>query len=163
MSNGQTGKLVLQEVPSGDIEKKIVALLLKFAKSISPEELTAKVRNTPYVLSNNIPAEKAMILLEALQKLGATAAFVPHALLQTPAEEIRTIEHAARFTFEPPRFEKPEPPAVQPEPRKKGSRRLVMFLITILFLLSMGYLAWQLWPMLGDEVRGWWSYLKQLL
>ena len=163
MSNGQRGKLVLQEVPSGDVENKIVALLFKFAKNISPEELRAKVRNTPYVLSNNIPAEKALILLEALQKLGATAAFVPHAPLQPPAEEESTIERAARFTFDPPRFEKPEPPAVPPEPRKNGLRRLVMILVTILFLLSMGYLAWLLWPMLGDEVRGWWNYLKQLL
>jgi len=162
MSNGQRGRLVLQEVPSGEVEQRIVTLLSKFAKSVSPEELTAKIRNTPYALSNDIPAEKALILLEALQKLGATAAFVPHATAQTPVEQITEIERAPRFTFDASPLEKEEPPAVQPEPRKNGSRRLVMTLITILLLLSMGYLAWQIWPIVGDTVRELWSYLKQL-
>ena len=162
MSNGQRGKLVLQEVPSGEVEKRVVMLLAKFAKSVSPQELTAKVRNTPYALSNDIPAEKALILLEALQKRGAMAAFVPHAS-QPPVEQITAIERAPRFTFDPPPLAEEKPPAVQPRPRKNGARRLVMTLVTILFLLSMGYLAWQLWPMLGDEIRGWWSDLKQLL
>ena len=162
MSNGQRGRLVLQEVPTGEVEQRIVTLLSKFAKSASPEELTAKVRNTPYALSNDIPAEKALILLEALQKLGATAAFVPHATAQTPVEPITEIERAPRFTFDASPLEKEEPPAVQPEPRKNGSRRLVMTLITILLLLSMGYLAWQIWPIVGDTVRELVSYLKQL-
>jgi hypothetical protein len=163
MSNGQRGKLVLQEVPTGEIEERIVTLLSKFAKSASPEELRAKVRNTPYALSKDIPAEKALILLEALQKLGATAAFVPHAPAQPPVEEITAIERVPRFTFDPPPLQDEEPPALQPEPRKSGSRRLVMTLVTILFLLSMGYLAWQLWPVVGDTVRELVSYLKQLL
>jgi hypothetical protein len=163
MSNGQRGKLVLQEVPIGEVEKRVVMLLSKFAKSTSPEELTAKVRNTPYALSNDIPAEKALIVLEALHKLGATAAFVPHAPLQPPAEEITTIERAARFTFDSPPLPQEEPLAVQPEPRKNGTRRLVMTLVTILFLLSLGFLAWQLWPVVGDTIREWWSSLKQLI
>jgi hypothetical protein len=97
MSNGHTGKLVLQEVPTGEVEKKVVLLLSKFAKSISHEKLTAKVRNTPYFLSNDIPAEKALILMEALQKLGATVAFVPHAPLQPPAEQITVMEPEPRL------------------------------------------------------------------
>jgi hypothetical protein len=162
MSNGQRGRLVLQEVPPGDVEKRIVTLLSKFAKSVSPEDLIAKVRNTPYALSNDIPAEKALILLEALQKLGATAAFVPHAPVQPPVEEITAIERAPRFTFDSPPLAKEEPPAVLPEPRKSGTRRLAMTLVTILFLLSMGYLAWQLWPLVGNTIRELGSYLKQL-
>ncbi len=163
MSNGQRGRLVLQEVPAGEVEKRIVTLLSKFAKSVTPEELKTKVRNTPYALSNDIPAEKAMILLEALQKLGATAAFVPHAPLQPPAKETIPFERARRFTFDPSPIPKRQPPAVEQLPGKKGARRLVMLLITIIFLLSMGYLAWQLWPMLGEQVRALISYLKQLL
>lgn len=162
MSNGQTGKLVLQEAPYGDVEKKVVMLLSKFAKNASPEELTAKVRNTPYTLSNNIPAEKALILLEALQKIGATAAFVPHAPLQQPAEQITVVEPEPRRTFAPPPLMEEESISVQSEPRKNGSRRLVITLITILFLVSLGYLAYQLWPILGDQVRALGTYLKQL-
>ena len=162
MSNGHTGKLVLQEAPYGEVEKKVVMLLSKFAKSASPEKLTEKVRNTPYTLSNNIPAEKALILLEALQKLGATAAFVPHTPLQHPAEQITVVEPEPRRTFDPPPLVEEKPLSVQSEPRKTGSRRLVITLITILLLLSLGYLAYQLWPILGDKVRELWSYLKQL-
>ncbi len=163
MSNGHRGKLVLQEVPTGDVEKKVVMLLSKFAKSASPEKITAKVRNTPYFLSNDIPAEKALILMEALQKLGATAAFVPHAPLQSPDEQITVVEPQPRLTFDPPPLAEEKPLFVQPQPRKNGSRRLVITLITILFLLSLGYLAYQLWPILGDKVRELGSYLKQLL
>ena len=163
MSNGQRGKLVLQQVPTGEVEKRVVMLLSKFAKSASFEQLTAKVRNAPYALSNDIPAEKALILLEALQKLGATAAFVPHAPLQPPAEQITPIERAPRFTFDPPPMPQEEPLAVQPESRKNGTRRLVMTLVTLLLLLSLGFLAWQLWPIVGDTIREWWSSLKQLL
>jgi len=42
MNNAQRGKLILQEVPAGEVEKKVVMLLLKFAKSASVEELTNK-------------------------------------------------------------------------------------------------------------------------
>ena len=162
MSNGHTGKLVLQEAPYGEVEKKVVMLLSKFAKNASPEELAAKVRNTPYTLSNNIPAEKALIVLEALQKLGATAAFVPHAPLQQPAEQITVVEPEPRRTFDRPPLVEEESLSVRPETRKNGSRRLVITLITILFLLSLGYLAYQLWPILGDKVRALGTYLKQL-
>jgi hypothetical protein len=162
MSNGHKGKLVLQEVPTGEVEKKVVLLLSKFAKSASPEKLKAKVRNTPYFLSNDIPAEKALLLMEALQKLGATAAFVPHAPLQPPAEQITVVEPKPRRTFDRPPLVEEDPLSVQPKPGKNGSRRLVITLITILFLLSSGYLAYQLWPVLGDKVRELGSYLKQL-
>ena len=162
MSNGHRGKLVLQEVPSGEVEKKVVMLLSQFAKSATREQLTAKVRNTPYFLSNDIPAEKALIILEALQKIGATAAFVPHVPLQEPAEQITVVEPEPRRTFNLPPMTEEKPPFVQPEPRKNGSRRLVGTLVTILFLLSLGYLAYQLWPFLGDKVHDLVTYLKEL-
>ena len=162
MSNGYRGKLVLQEVPSGEVEKKVVMLLSKFAKSVTTETLTAKVRNTPYALSNDIPAEKALIILEALQKLGATAAFVPHAPSQPAEEPIPVMGPESRFTFDASPLSEKEPPPVQPEPRKNGTRRLVIALITIIFFLSMGYLAYQLWPFVGDRVRELWTSLKQL-
>ena len=163
MSNLERGKLVLKEVPAGEVEKKVVMLLSKFAKTASVEELTEKVRNTPYALSNNIAAEKAVLILEAFQKLGATAVFIPH-MTEKPATKAATpIKPEPRFTFDPtPDFEK-EPPPVQPAAKKNGSRRLTVTLINILLILSLGYLAWQLWPILGDKVMELWSYLKQLI
>jgi hypothetical protein len=164
MNNAERGKLVLQEVPSGEVEKKIVALLLKFAKSASVEELTEKVRNTPYTLTNNIAAEKAVLLLEAFQKIGATAAFVPDMTEKPAAEPFTPVISEPRFTFGPATDLEEAPPPVQPAAKKKknGGRRLTMTLITILLILSLGYLTWQLWPILGDKVIELWSYLKQL-
>ncbi len=163
MSNGQRGKLVLQEVPTGEIEKRVVMLLLKFAKSASVEELTEKVRNTPYALSNDIAAEKAVLILEAFQKLGATAVFIPHMTEEPAAEPYTPVESEPRFTFRPSPDLEEDPLPVQPAAKKDGIRRLTMILVTILLILSLGYLAWQLWPILGDKVRELWSSLKQLL
>ncbi len=162
MSNGHRGRLVLQEAPSGEVEKKVVMLLSQFAKSATREQLTEKVRNTPYFLSNDIPAEKALIILEALQKLGATAAFVPHVPLQQPDEQITVVEPEPRRTFNAPPLMEEKPPFVQPQPRKNSTRRLVGIFVTILFLISLGYLAYQLWPFLGDRVGKFISYIKQL-
>ena len=163
MSNGQRGKLVLQEVPTGEIEKRVVMLLLKFAKSASVEELTEKVRNTPYALSNDIAAEKAVLILEAFQKLGATAVFIPHMTEEPAAEPYTPVESEPRFTFRPSPDLEEEPLPVQPAAKKNGVRRLTMILVTILLILSLGYLAWQLWPILGDKVRELGAYLKQLI
>jgi hypothetical protein len=165
MSNIERGKLILKEVPAGEIEKKVVMLLSKFAKSASVEELTQKVRNTPYALSNDIAAEKAVLMLEAFQKLGATAVFIPH-MTEKPAAEPSTplkVESEPRFTFSPTQDLEEEPPPVKPAAKKNGSRRLTVTLITILLILSLGYLVWQLWPILGGKVIELWSYLKQLI
>ena len=163
MSNVKRGKLILKEVPAGEVEKKVVTLLLKFAKNATVEELTEKVRNTPYALSNDIAADKAVLILEAFQKFGATAVFIPHVTEKPAAEPITPFRSEQRFTFNPqPDFEE-EPPPVKPVAKKNGSRRLTVILVTILLLLSLGYLAWQLWPLLKDKVIELWSYLKQLI
>jgi hypothetical protein len=163
MTHAQRGKLILKEVPAGEVEKKVVMLLLKFAKNASIEELTEKIKNAPYALSNDIAAEKAVLLLEAFQKLGATAVFVPHMTEEPAAEPYTPVDSEPRFTFRSSPAPEEEPLPVQPVAKKNGTRRLAMILVSILLLLSLGYLAWQLWPILGDKVRELWSSLKQLL
>jgi hypothetical protein len=165
MNSAERGKLVLQEVPSGEVEKKVVRLLLKFAKSASLEELTEKVRNTPYTLGNNIAAEKAVLMLEAFQKIGATAVFIPHMTEKPAAEPVTPVISEPRFTFDPAADLEESPQPVQPAAKKKknGGRRLTLTLITILLILSLGYLAWQLWPILGEKVIALWDYLTQLI
>ncbi len=162
MNNAQRGKLILKEVPAGEVEKKVVMLLLKFAKSASVEELTEKVRNTPYALSNDIAAEKAVLILEAFQKLGATAVFIPHLTEEPVAEPYTPVELEPHFTFRPSPVLEEEPLPVQPATKKNGSRRLTIILVTILLIISLGYLAWQLWPILGDTIRELGAYLKQI-
>jgi hypothetical protein len=165
MNTTEHGKLVLKEVPNREVEKKVVMLLLKFAKRASVEKLTEKVRNTPYTLSNNIAAEKAVLMLEAFQKIGATAVFIPHMIEKPDAEEYTPVISEPRFTFGPAADLEESPPPSQPAAKRKknGRRRLTLTLITILLILSVGYLAWQLWPILGNKIIELWSYLKQLL
>ena len=163
MSNAQQGKLILKEVPAGEAERKVVMLLSKFAKSATLEELNEKVRNTPYALSNDIAAEKAVLIIDAFLKIGATAVFVPHETSKPIPEQFKPVESEPRFTMQPSFVSEEKPEPVQPRTKKNGVRRLVMFLVTILFLLSMGYLTWQLWPIIGKHVEGIVSYLKQLI
>jgi hypothetical protein len=166
MSNEVKGKLVLQEVPSGAVEKKVVRLLLQFAKSASIEELTQKVRRTPYTLSKNIEAEKAALIIEAVEKLGAAAVFVPfsYAPAKPAVERFTAVESEPRFVMGPSAVSTQAAYGgpVRPQPANSGVRKLITALIAFLMMLSFGFLAWQLWPFVGGKIQEWVSYLKQL-
>ena len=162
MDNTQRGKLILKAVPAGEAEEKVVMLLLKFAKTASAIQLTQKVRNAPYELSNNIEAEKAVMFVEAFQKCGATAVFIPHVTEKPAAETFTPVQRQPEFSFDfdSPATEKATPPPDSVKPKKNGVRRLTMILVTILFFLSLGFLTWQLWPVLGDKFQELVNYFK---
>ena len=164
MSNGRKGKLVIQEIPTGEVERNVVRLLLKFAKNASVTELRHKIRRTPYTLSNNIEAEKAALLIEAFEKFGATAAFVPHVVDEPVAEPFKPVVTEPRFVMGPATVAKQSASGglLQPQSLKSGVRNLTIFLVFILMILSFGFLAWQLWPIVGGEIQGFVSYLKHL-
>ena len=155
MDNIQRGKLILKSVPGGEAEEKVVRLLLKFAKTASAMELTQKVRNVPYTLSNDIEAEKARMFIEAFQKCGATAAFIPHVAEKPAAEQSAPVQRPPVFSFEsdPSYTDEATPPPIQVKPPKNGVRRLTMILVIILLLLSFGFLIWQLWPVIDDRIQ----------
>ena len=75
MSSGKKGILLLEAVPTGNVEKKVITFLTKFAKNTTPERIAAKVKQLPYVLSKNISAEVALTVVDVLQELGASAVF----------------------------------------------------------------------------------------
>ena len=162
MDNTQRGKLILKAAPSGDVEGKVVRLLLKFAKTASANELTQKIRNAPYVLSNDIEAEKALMFIEAFQKCGATAAFIPHMAQKPAAEQITPVQRPQAFSFESDTsfMDEAVPPPIHVKPPKNGTRRLTMVLVIILLLLSFGFLFWQLWPIIGDKIQEIITFLK---
>jgi len=165
MNNGLRGKLVLQEVPSGQVERKVVRLLLQFAKSASIEELTQKVRHTPYTLSKDIEAKKAALIIEAFEKLGAAAVFVPFTYVAAkPAVEQRftPVESEPRFVMRPPGVSNQAVTHVQRQARHSGARNLIIAFVTFLLMLSLGFLGWQLWPVLRGKIQELMSYLKQL-
>lgn len=155
MDSTQRGKLVLKAVPAGKAEEKVVRLLLKFAKTASAIELTQKVRNTPYVLSHDIEAEKALMFIEAFQKCGATAAFILDAADKPAAEPSASVPRPSVFSFgsDASFMDQATPPPIHVMPPKNRVRRLTMILVTILLLLSLGFLTWQLWPVIGDKFQ----------
>jgi hypothetical protein len=167
MSNGRKGKLVLQEVPSGQAENKVVRLLLQFAKNASVAALRQRVRRMPYTLSNNIEAEKAALMIAAFEKCGATAVFVPHAAAESaadPFERFVPVESEPQFTMGLPAVSRPSANGgtLQAKSPANRVRNLIIFLIFILMLLSFGFLTWQLWPVLGGKIQQLGAFLKQL-
>lgn len=155
MDNIQRGKLILKSVPGGEAEEKVVMLLLKFAKTASAMQLVQKVRNLPYTLSTDIEAEKAHMFIEAFQKCGATAVFIPHVTEKPAAEQSAPVQRPTVFSFEsdPSYMDEATPPPITVKPQKNGVRRLTMILVIILLLLSFGFLIWQLWPVIGDKIQ----------
>jgi hypothetical protein len=162
MDNTKRGKLILKPVPPGEAEEKVVLLLLKFAKTASAIELTKKIRKAPYTLSNNIEAEKAHMFIEAFQKCGATAEFIPHVTAKPAAKPSAPVQRPPVFSFEsdPSLTDEATPPPISTKHQKNGVRRLTMILVIILLLLSFVFLTWQLWPLVGDKIQEWVSFLK---
>ncbi len=148
MDTPQRGILVLKRVSAGEVENKVVTLLMKYAKTASFKELSEKVRNTPYVISKDITAEKAAIAIDIFQKCGATAVFIPHVPAKPAADTSSPIEEQADPPFRMSAGDEAPPPPLEKSP-PNGVRKLTMTLVIILLGLSMGYLAWQLWLRLG--------------
>jgi len=85
MDAADTGQLTIEAVPVGKGEEAVVAYLAKLCKSISPDKLVGLVRRAPVVLSRNIPAATAKKIVTELEKLGATAVYVPNGSEKTRA------------------------------------------------------------------------------
>lgn len=77
MNSHQRGKLVLIEIPDGNVKRKALAYLLTLMSDASPESLTAKLKNTPLILSKNISAQQGQNIAASLEDLGAYAVFLP--------------------------------------------------------------------------------------
>ncbi|MCG6916412.1 MAG: M48 family metallopeptidase [Deltaproteobacteria bacterium] len=83
-----TGQLTLEALPDGKSEEAIVAYLAKFFKSVSRERLVGLVKKTPVVLSTNVSAATAKRIIAELERLGATALYIPKGLQEIrPREE----------------------------------------------------------------------------
>lgn len=160
MDNIPRGKLVLKTVPTEDAAKKVVLLLLRFAKTASADALAEKVRNTPYTLSNDIEAEKAAVFVQAFQKCGATAVFIAHEAVKPDVEKFTPVEKPPKFSFESLSAAEEAKPPMHVKPKKNGARRLTLMLVLILLILSLGYLTWQLWPIIGVKLQELINFLK---
>jgi len=77
MIEHDTGTLVLKVVPSGKIQEEVGAFLANVFKNVSREKVMKLVSKAPVVVSKNVPAKAGSMIVSGLEKLGATAAFVP--------------------------------------------------------------------------------------
>jgi putative nucleotidyltransferase with HDIG domain len=77
MIEHDTGTLILKVVPSGKIQEEVGAFLAKVFKNVSREKVMQLVSKAPVVVSKNVPAKAGGMIVSGLEKLGATAAFVP--------------------------------------------------------------------------------------
>jgi putative nucleotidyltransferase with HDIG domain len=77
MIENDTGTLILKVVPSGKIQEEVGVFLAKVFKNVSREKVMKLVSKAPVVVSKNVPAKAGSMIVSGLEKLGATAAFVP--------------------------------------------------------------------------------------
>ncbi len=85
-----TGQLTLENVPGGKSEEAVASYLAKLFKSVSRDKLVGLIRRAPVVLSRNVPAATARKIIAELQRLGATAVYVPNGSEQTRTTEEKT-------------------------------------------------------------------------
>ena len=150
MSSGKKGILLLEAVPTGNVEKKVITFLTKFAKNTTPERIAAKVKQLPYVLSKNISAEVALTVVDVLQELGASAVFIPHTSNDTTGRSKFSFGTAERYGPGNPSLLKESHSYLKG--RQNGKRRLILMLVLILLLLSLSFLFWQLYPLLVGKL-----------
>jgi Zn-dependent protease with chaperone function len=78
MNSAENGRLTLKTVPGGKDREAVIAYLAKLFKNVSRDNLAAFIKKTPAVLSRNVPDKAAQKIIAQLQKLGATAVYLPN-------------------------------------------------------------------------------------
>ncbi|MCF8079632.1 MAG: hypothetical protein K9K88_10155 [Desulfobacterales bacterium] len=71
------GKLILRSVPNPRVEEKVAEFLSRIMKKLPEERIRAKIRKPPVVLAKKVSEKNAALIISQLEKLGASAVFVP--------------------------------------------------------------------------------------
>jgi len=78
---------------------------------------------------------------------------VPHTSIRKPhAEEITTLKTPTRNTPELSPFLAEELLPIKTELRESGTRRKIAILMTMLLFLTLGFFAWQVYPLVADKL-----------
>lgn len=125
MAGQQRGDLVLERIPTNQIERRVVNYLLKLRQGSSRKALAARIKETPTVLFKDISAARGCMIAGELKTLGAVVFFVPYLPEEEPEPEQTSTE-----TVNPAPEEQVR--AYQPPKRKK---RKFLKLLTLLFFL----------------------------
>ena len=94
------------------------------------------------------------MISEALHKLGASTTFVPHtSKRRPPAEEAPAYQRSKMYTPKLQPSPDKETLADQRGPNKIEARRRILLLTIILLILSLGFLAWQFYPLISEKLQ----------
>jgi Tfp pilus assembly protein PilF len=130
------GDLVLEKIPTIQVERKIINYLLTLRKDSSRKALAAKLQETPTVLFKDISSERGCLIAAELKALGAAAFFAPH-----PLEEETEPEPPPVKSLKPPPSKKIKATPA-PKPKKRGRARL--FLLILLLIIFAAFLVWSM-------------------
>ncbi|MCJ7748612.1 MAG: tetratricopeptide repeat protein [Desulfobacterales bacterium] len=148
MRSEQKGRLVLKAVPNKDVEEKVVSYLSGMVKGTTPELITEKVRKAPIILKKDISAEQGWKIVEALQRLGAAAVFIPHEAESAPMKEEPAVESRGPTVYKTSLPEPGSSPSPAPPAKQRPTNRLRLILFLILLIVSASVLIWQYYPSL---------------
>ncbi len=103
------GTLILDAVPNSEVEQKIGVFLARHLKNIPSEKVAVMVKNTPVVLCKNISEKMGKFVVANLEKLGASATYVPE-------ESVVTEKSSETNHMRPPQesFSQEATQAIQP-------------------------------------------------
>jgi len=93
------GMLVLNSIPNTEVEEKVKQFLSHYAKNVGSNKLEDLIKKTPLVLSKNADEKAAEAFVARLEKLGASARYIPE---PTPPEETAVEEEPQdKLDFDP--------------------------------------------------------------
>lgn len=136
IKRGTSGKLILRSIPTEEAKSRVVAILQKLTKNATPEQIRAKIRRTPTILVSRIAVEKAERIVEAFEKAGANAAFVP-----LRPGELKTSEAG---TTAPRVIERPV--EIVPPPGRTLRKWLRGTGAVLALVVSLGFLVLEVFP-----------------
>ena len=101
MSDKIYGMLILNAIPDAGVEQKVWEFLSDHAKKMPADKLKDMIKKTPLVLSKNVSDKIGKTVVSKLERLGASATYVPKSNLpkQTTSEQQSTIEHSSDLSM----------------------------------------------------------------
>lgn len=128
------GKLILRSVPNPRVEEKVAEFLSRIMKKLPEERIRARIRKPPVVLAKKISEKKAALIIIRMEKLGASAVFVP----LRPAELKKTAgpQKAPRVVETPVQ--------IVPPPDRLRKKWLRAASAMLLLLASLSFFAYRL-------------------
>jgi hypothetical protein len=146
------GKLILNFIPTKEIEEMVVSYLARRVKNVPEKILARMVRKTPFVLSRNIAAARGQRIAQNLRDLGAKAEFVSHdpeprgpqgLSYETSTPDIETIQLMSE-QYKAPQNNQPK--------SSRAGKKLMTAIVVAILIAVFSLLIWQLHHLLTANI-----------